>query len=191
MATITIVNVPDNAILVAKALERDQAAWNEIVDRYTRLVWHVVRGFHQLDEQRQADAHQTTWLRLAEQLNNIRDPERLAGWLATTARRECYRLVRTSSREIPKNEIDVAPFQASIDQHLLESERDAHLWHLFRELDESCQELLRLLLADPPLSYDEVSQLLGIARGSIGPTRRRCLDSLRTKLNRIPQGGQS
>ena len=63
--------------LVELALAGDQRAWGELVERYTRLVWHVILGFRQLDPETQADVHQTTWLKLAEQLGEVRDPERL------------------------------------------------------------------------------------------------------------------
>lgn len=191
MTTLASMELPDTSALVARALKNDQDAWNEIVDQYTRLVWHVVRGFHQLGPQAQADAHQTTWLKLAEQLINVRDPQRLGAWLATTARRECYRLLKAAEREIPQHEIDIEPSSVELDQHMLESERDAHLWQAFGELGEACQALLRLLLVDPPLSYDEVSEMLDMKRGSIGPTRRRCLDLLKAKLNEASRQDRS
>lgn len=191
MTTITSMDVRDTSSLVARALKNDQDAWEDLVDQFTRLVWHVVRGFHQLDPQSQADAHQTTWLKLAEQLTNVRDPERLGAWLATTARRECYRLLKLADRERPEHEIELEPSSVELDQHMLDSERDAQLWQAFGELGESCQALLRLLLTDPPLSYDEVADMLDIKRGSIGPTRRRCLDLLKAKLNEASRQDRS
>jgi RNA polymerase sigma factor (sigma-70 family) len=169
--------------LVACALERDQSAWSELIARYTRLVWHVIHGFHQLDEDRRADVHQTVWLRLAERLHTIRDPERVGGWLATTARHECIRQVRHLGREIPEIEVEPDAVDDAPERLLLESERDAGLWLAFARLRPNCQQLLRLLIADPPFSYDEIAEILAIPRGSIGPTRQRCLEALRRHLD--------
>ncbi len=180
----TTVTSTADADLVALAIQSDQRAWNELVQRYTRLVWHVVLGFHQLDVATQADVHQTTWLRLAEQLDRIKNPDRLGTWLATTARRECIRLLAQHDRETPLAEIDRPPNDDPLDRHLLDSERDADLWVAFQKLDERGQALIRLLLADPPFSYDDIAELLDMKRGSIGPTRQRCLDALRAELNR-------
>lgn len=168
--------------LVARALQSDQRAWDELVDRYNRLVWHVVLGFHQLNHASQADAHQTTWLTLAEQLHRIRNPERIGSWLATTARRECLRLLKHRERETPLAAIDRAPDEEPLDRHLLETERDSEVWAAFQQLGDRCQALLRLLVADPPLSYDEIAEVLEMKRGSIGPTRGRCLETLRAEL---------
>ena len=184
----TVVADRTTSDLVGAAIEGDRSAWDALVERYTRLVWHVVLGFHQLDAETQADVHQTTWLKLAEQLEKIRDPETIGGWLATTAKRECIRMLKVRERETPSEIIELEPDDAELDRHMLESERDAQLWVAFRELDESCQRLLRLLLADPPFSYDEIAALLDMKRGSIGPTRGRCLDALRVQLERLVGG---
>ena len=88
------------AELVHAAGEGDQAAWNSIVERFGGLVWATVRA-HRLNAVNGAEVVQTTWLRLVEHLDRIRDPERLGGWLATTARNECLRQIRHSAREVP------------------------------------------------------------------------------------------
>lgn len=179
MSTISEVGVLADTELVAGALANDQQAWNKLVERYTRLVWHVVHGYHQLDAERRADVHQTVWLRLAERLHEIRDPERVGGWLATTARHECLRQIGRQSREVPERQIELEPYVEAPERYLLETERDATLWEAFGRLRPECQQLLRLLIADPPFSYDEIAEILDLPRGSIGPTRQRCLDALR------------
>ncbi len=186
MSSITTVGARTDTDLVALALERDQPAWNELVARYTRLVWHVIHGFHQLDDERRADVYQTVWLRLAEQLHAIRDPERVGGWLATTARHECIRHVRHQARELPESELEPDWIDVAPERHLLESERDVLLWRAFARLRPDWQQLLRLLIADPPFSYDEIAEILAIPRGSIGPTRQRCLEALRKHLDVTP-----
>ena len=166
------------AELVAAAAEGDQVAWDELVDRFNGLVWSVARA-HRLSPIDAADVVQTTWLRLVENLGRLQDPERVGAWLATTARRECLRILRFSGRQVPTEELPETPVNAALDAALLVEERDRALWVAFGGLSERCQSLLRLLVADPPPSYDEVSAALDMPIGSIGPTRQRCLERLR------------
>ena len=166
------------AELVHAAGEGDQAAWNSIVERFGGLVWATVRA-HRLNAVDGAEVVQTTWLRLVEHLDRIRDPERLGGWLATTARNECLRQIRHSAREIPSELADLERGDSgTLDQDLLTAERDRAFWKAFTELGERCQALLRVLMAETEPSYQEVSAALGMPVGAIGPTRRRCLERL-------------
>lgn len=169
--------------LVQRAAAGDQAAWNALVDRYTNLVWSVARSYR-LSSSDAGDVVQTTWLRLVENLAKVQDPERLPGWLATTARRECLRVLRAGGRELV-GVVDDAAFDVvdelapALDHALLQDERDAALWQCFARLSERCQRLLRVLMATEPPAYAQVSQAMGMPIGSIGPTRMRCLDRLR------------
>jgi len=166
------------AELVHAAGEGDQAAWNSIVERFGGLVWATVRA-HRLNAVDGAEVVQTTWLRLVEHLDRIRDPDRLGGWLATTARNECLRQIRHSAREIPSELADLERGDSgTLDQDLLTAERDRAFWKAFTELGERCQALLRVLMAETEPSYQEVSAALGMPVGAIGPTRRRCLERL-------------
>lgn len=176
----------DAAALLARARDGDQAAWNTLVEQYTGLMWSVARAFR-LDTATAGDAIQTTWLRLVEHLDRIQDPERLGGWLATTVRRECLQVLRRNTREriAPGGDagLDAIDTEAEpLDAALLADERDAALWRAFREIPDRCQRLLRVLIATPPPSYEQVAAALDIPIGSIGPTRARCLARLRTLL---------
>lgn len=168
--------------LLSRAAQGDQQAWNEIVDKYTNLLWSIGRA-HRLDTTTISDVVQTTWMRLLENLDRIREPERLAGWLATTARRECLRWLRQAGRESfdwdDKFLNDVAGPVTPVDHLLLTEERDAQLWRCFRQLPERCQRLLRVLMSVEPPSYAEVAEAFGLPIGTIGPTRMRCLKRLR------------
>jgi RNA polymerase sigma factor (sigma-70 family) len=166
--------------LLARAADGDASAWELIVDRHHRLVWSVVRSFR-LDDAAAADVFQTVWLRLVEQIDRIRDPERLPAWLATTARRESLRVLRRSAREAPSELLEepAAPLQPALVDALLAGEEHRAVLTAFGRLSEGCQALLRLLVADPPLDYRTVADLVGRPVGSIGPTRQRCLDRLR------------
>jgi RNA polymerase sigma factor (sigma-70 family) len=166
------------AQLVHAAAEGDKEAWDELVDRYNGLVWSVARA-HRLSTVDASDVVQTTWLRLVEHLGRLQDPERVGAWLATTARRECLRTLRQSARQLPTEELPETVTDTQLDAALLVEERDRALWQAFGGLSERCQSLLRLLVADPPPSYEQVSAALDMPIGSIGPTRQRCLERLR------------
>src|SRR4051794_30382531 len=162
------------AELVRAAAEGDQAAWHELVDRYNGLVWSVARA-HRLSTVDASDVVQTTWLRLVENLDRLQEPERVGAWLATTARRESLRSLRFSARVVP-TETELLPdpgTDAPAAAALLASERDRALWTAFGGLSKRCQVLLRLLVADPPPSYEDVGAALDMPIGSIGPTRQR------------------
>jgi RNA polymerase sigma factor (sigma-70 family) len=154
-----------------------------LVARYSGLIWGVARA-HRLGDADAADVVQTTWLRLVEHLDHIRNPEGVGAWLATTARHECLRVLKVGQRHVLTDGFDL-PEQASetaLDARLLTSERDAALWHAFEQISERCGRLLRMLVAAPPPSYEEIGAALDMPIGSIGPTRARCLEQLRRRL---------
>jgi len=184
------------AVLVRRAMMGDELAWEALVDRFATLVWSIARG-HALDPADAADVSQTTWLRLAEGLSSLREPERLGAWLATTARRESLRVLRRQQRHLPVEtciEWPCGDATVSPDQPLIEEERDAALWRAFDALSGPCKALLRALLADPPPSYAELSTAFDMPIGSIGPTRARCLDRLRDRVEprcEMPSGSRT
>lgn len=171
--------------LVRSAASGDRAAWEALVDRYARLVYTVARGFR-LDDADVADVSQTTWLRLVEKLDQLREPGSVGAWLATTARREALALLRSrrevslpeSTRSEPVDELQPEPWQ-----RLVAEETDAELWHAYRKLSLRCQELLRLLVFEPVGSYAIAAAALSVPIGSLGPARARCLATLRALLN--------
>jgi RNA polymerase sigma factor (sigma-70 family) len=150
-----------------------------LVERYKRVVWKIIRGFD-LGADERWDAFQATWLRLLERIDQVREPERLAGWLATTAMNEVRTLLRRTSRITPSDTIADRPAGGAAPGEALErSELATAVQGGFARLPERCQQLLRLLTVDPPLSYSSIEQSLEMKHGSIGPTRRRCLENLR------------
>jgi RNA polymerase sigma factor (sigma-70 family) len=175
-----VVDDVSNSELVAAAAAGDEKAWAALVDRYTSLLWNLTRRYR-LDQADAADVVQTTWLRLLENLGKIADPERLAGWLATTASRECLRVAKRG--DVPRAGEDfysIPDDGPAPGDRLLDDELDAALWRALAMLGEPCERLIRLLISDPPPSYAEASQILNMKVGSIGPTRQRCLSRLRT-----------
>jgi RNA polymerase sigma factor (sigma-70 family) len=176
-----------NAVLLAAATGGDQSSWNEIVSRFERLLWSVVRGFR-LDHASAADVVQTVWLRLVENIDRIRDPEKLPSWLCTTARHEAIRLNRALSRQVPTEfALDLADLNLSdLDERLLEDENEREVLSAFRQLKPEHQQLLRLLAIDPPLDYPTVAELWGRPQGSIGPTKGRCIEEMLKIMGRHP-----
>src|SRR3954463_12924980 len=141
----TVVRSPhmsDVAELVRAAAEGDHVAWDGLVDRFNGLVWSVARA-HRLSPIDAADVVQTTWLRLVENLGRLQDPERVGAWLATTARRECLRILRFSTRQVVTDELPETPVNAQLDAALLAEERDRALWAAFGGVSEGCPALLR------------------------------------------------
>ena len=169
--------------LVTRAHDGDQQAWDALVERYAPLIWSICRRY-QLSGADAEDAAQAVWLRLVDQLDKIRDPAAIAGWLATTTRRECYRLVRAARQPQaawPTPDAEAIPDQQArtAEQELLAAERHAALREALAHLTPRERQLIAILTADPPVSYAEISARLGIPVGSIGPTRARCLDKMR------------
>ena len=166
--------------LVERARDGDQTAWDQIVQRYAPLVWSLCQRFH-LARADADDVGACVWLRLVEKLDTIREPAALPGWLATTTRRECLRLLQAKNRELPveDNQRLVDDANPAADAWLLEQERLIALRLAYGDLSERCRQLLKLLFADPVTPYDEISAILGMPVGAIGPTRQRCLGKLR------------
>jgi RNA polymerase sigma factor (sigma-70 family) len=170
--------------LVGAAAAGDERAWNALVQEFGGLLWAVARA-HRLHDADATDVVQATWLRLVQHLGRLHDPARVGAWLATTARRECLRVLRVHGRITPFGE-DLPEWESSdrpVMDALLVRERDQALWRSFNRLRERDQALLRLLMADPQPAYDEIAAALDMPIGSIGPTRQRALDRLRQELD--------
>jgi RNA polymerase sigma factor (sigma-70 family) len=170
--------------LVTRATTGDQQAWDALVERYAPLVWAICRRYR-LSAADAQDVGQSVWLHLVEHLGNLRDPAALPGWLSTTAQRECARVLRAArhpqAAALAPNADNIADEQALIpEQELLAAERRAKLREALIHLPPRGRQLLTLLTHDPPVPYAQISATLGIPVGSIGPTRRRYLDKLRS-----------
>lgn len=169
--------------LVGAAGAGDNEAWREILRRYNGLVTHVARSYR-LSPADQADVVQNTWVRLFEHITTLRQPERLGAWLATTTRREVLRVVRRIRAHVPmtgREDHELNLVGPEPELAILEAEQRHELLTAMDLLPPQHGALLRLLVADPPLSYQDISGLLGIPIGSIGPTRARCIGFLRRR----------
>ncbi|WP_426572119.1 RNA polymerase sigma factor [Aquihabitans sp. McL0605] len=179
------------AALVAAAADGDRAAWEQIVAQHSRLLWSVARGVG-LGAADAADVCQTTWVQLIKHLDSIEDPDRIGAWLVTTARREAIRLSRRTKRDLPASDdpvLERTPPGLVIDITDAAIERDeravACLQGMIADLPERSRLLLALLATDPTPSYAEISEVLDMPIGSIGPTRARALERLREGLTAL------
>lgn len=175
--------------LIAGCRRGDSASWEALVRRYQRLVYSIpIRAG--LGEEAAADVFQQVFITLFEKLDTLEQPERIAAWLTTTARRESWRVGRRSRAAGSSLSIDIdeetlaIPDEAPLPNETVERIEAQHAIRLAVEaLDERCRELLKLLFYsfEPP-PYVEIAARLGVAEGSIGPTRARCLQKLRKRI---------
>jgi RNA polymerase sigma factor (sigma-70 family) len=152
-----------------------------LVAELTPLVWHVARG-NGLDRATAEDVVQTVWLALLRHLQRLSEPKALVSWLITTTRREAARTRRRSANQVSwsDDEAEQLPHDGPLpESELLRTERDRHLWAAFHRLNPRCQELLRMTVLAGRVEYRAVAEALHMPHGSIGPTRGRCLSSLR------------
>ena len=169
------------ADLVTRARQGDARAWDALVERFSPLIWSICRNYR-LERADIEDVAQNVWLKLVDQLSRVRDPAALGGWLATTTRRECFRVRQAADKFAPDGQaVDELPEENAVtaEDEVLLAERHAALREAFARLPMSNQRLLAMLASDPPVPYAQISAWLGIAIGSIGPNRRRSLDRLR------------
>lgn len=184
---------PSTTNLVHRCLQGDASAWGRLVARYARLV-HAVPVRHGLAPHEVDDVGQEVFLALAQNLHAIDDPERLPGWLVTTARRVTWRVIQRrrheesldqladSGEEDRRTPLPVATTPTPEDLLTTWARQEALMQGMVR-LQPRCRELLtRLFLDQAEPSYDDISVALGLPKGSIGPTRNRCLQQLRTIL---------
>jgi RNA polymerase sigma factor (sigma-70 family) len=174
--------------LVKAAAAGDEAAWEKLVTRHSRLLWAVARSVG-LSASDAADVCQTTWMQLVRHASSIHDPDRIGAWLATTARREAILISRRSRRDIPSGDDPVLEQQSAspvidlTDAALARDERViCALRAAIAELPERSRQLLALLATDPVPPYAEISRRLDMPIGSIGPTRARALERLRRSV---------
>ena len=174
--------------LVVAAAAGDRTAWAALVELFGGLIWNVARG-HRLSEGDAADVSQTTWLRLLEHIDRLEDPSRVGAWLATTARRECLRILALAGRQTLVGDTSFLDLRfaddAELDAELLALEQQDRVRAALERLPARCAQLLRVLMDQDVPNYQRVAELMDMPIGSIGPTRARCLVKLRAILAEI------
>lgn len=186
----------DRAAVAFEDYRSGQASrMDDLVDLLTPLMWHVARACR-LDPQASEDVVQTVWLKVVEKSESIKDPQAIVAWVMTATRREAWKVAKradttrpselTTSMEVEaQNPIGIKPAQDPLEA-AIRGDVAKVLWSHFSQLSPRCQELLRMVcFADRP-HYDQVATALGMPVGSIGPTRGRCLTTLRAALSADP-----
>lgn len=167
------------AHLTREAAAGGEDAWRALVGLLDPMLHSIARGYR-LCEADADDVVQITWGRALLHLDRLDDPGAVAGWLAVTARREAMRTLQRGVRELPAAEMpEPASDAPAPEQETIERERCAELRAAIARLSGRQRELLTLLVDRPELSYEEVSQTIGMPVGSIGPTRERAFERLR------------
>ena len=174
----------DTISLVLAARDGSRTAWEELVDRFTPLLWAVARSHH-LSREDAADAVQMTWLRCLERLGQLRDPDSIAAWLIAICRRESLAIMRRQAWSDPIDDAAAIPdpFAADAADALIRQEERITLREAISRLPQRQRQVLLALLDlydGANSGYREVAQQLGLPVGSLGPTRQRALQRLRT-----------
>jgi RNA polymerase sigma factor (sigma-70 family) len=175
------------ARLVRAAAAGDQSAWNDVVTRFNPLVMSITRRYR-LSEHDAADVGQTVWLRAVQHLGRLHEPRALPGWIVTTTKNECLRVLRRNQREEVLDPAEPYRFDhasshtVDVDAALLAAERREAMLRVFGELPSRQRDLLLIMMEDPPPAYRDISERLKIPVGAIGPTRQRAMDKLRHSI---------
>jgi RNA polymerase sigma factor (sigma-70 family) len=176
--------VIDIAPVLEAAAAGDHQAWETLIHQFSGLITSVTWSYH-LTPADAADVAQSVWLSLFENIGRIREPQALAGWIRTVAQNACRRLLRRAGRELPTIDVDMTEPPEPIEDKLLEAQRKAALARALETLPVRQRSLMQVLIQDPAPSYEAASTMLGMAIGSVGPTRQRSIDRLRTHAELI------
>ncbi|MBV9919760.1 MAG: sigma-70 family RNA polymerase sigma factor [Pseudonocardia sp.] len=177
-------SVAENTAVLAAACVGEIAAWDQIVRRYEPAIQAAVTPFR-LGSADSADAVQNTWLRLFEHAASIRDPNKLGGWLATTARRECLAIIRHHHTERPIDAIDTGSISTlpTPEATVITTETDQRVRAATATLPNRPRLLIHALYYQRNATYRDIANRTGIPIGSIGPTRLRAMRCLRRNLS--------
>jgi RNA polymerase sigma factor (sigma-70 family) len=178
---------PSDTALIEASRKGDSHAWQTLVERYQRLIYTIPRraGF---DESLASEIFQRVFAKLVANIHRIEQPERIQAWLVTTAKRETLRMVdkekRTASTQQDISEQETLPDHAPLPDEIVVRLEEQHGVRLaVEQVGDKCRQLLTLLFyQNDVLPYSDVARELGIAEGSIGPTRARCLQKVQKIL---------
>lgn len=179
--------------LFQDVLAGDRRALDELIVECTPMLWRVARSTG-LDSSSCEDVVQHAWLTLLNHRDQIRAPGALLGWLATVTRREALRMFTAQGRARPaENEVfePLPDASRSVEDMLVADERRNVLWRVIHKLPQRCVQLLQVIAFNDRADYAAIAVGLGMPKGSIGPTRGRCLAKLRALLSAQPDWSQS
>ncbi|HEY0637594.1 MAG TPA: sigma-70 family RNA polymerase sigma factor [Pseudonocardiaceae bacterium] len=173
--------------LVRPAQAGDRAALDVLVREFTPLIWRTARA-QGLSTPDAEDVVQTVWLIVVDDLARLRDPQSLPAWLITVTRRQARHVLRARGRETlhPSTELPDRPDRTDLAEAAAVADRDRVLWRAVHRLPERCQLLVLVVAYVDRPDYARLADALAAPHGSVGPTRRRCLDKLRALLRDDP-----
>jgi RNA polymerase sigma factor (sigma-70 family) len=176
---------PSETGIAELATKDDEEAWEQLIGRFQPLIDSIARR-HRLAPSDAQDVSQYVWMQLLRHVNTLREPRALPGWIATTTRHRCYEILRGHKRLISADPLLISTTNSdehfAIDDELLRAEQRSVIRQGLAELREDQQQLLLLLVADPPVPYCEISRRMQLPIGSIGPTRARLLNKLKNSV---------
>jgi RNA polymerase sigma factor (sigma-70 family) len=181
-----------DAELLGAAKKGEEGAWEQIIVRYQSLINAICRRYR-LEPSDAHDVGQYVWMQLIDHIEKLREPRALPGWIAVTTTHRCYEILRAHRRSVTVDPLAIGSFDLvdvaakrmngdgrfDVDDDLLRAEQRSAVQQGLAELTEAQQQLLLLLVADPPVPYREISRRMNLPTGSIGPTRARLLTKLR------------
>jgi len=174
--------------LIRRCLDGQEAAWNELIDKYKALIYSVPVKYG-LQPQEAADVFQGTCIELLTRLKELREPRALPKWLIQVAHHRCYHLRRQEKRFVSRDsEVDLPDPEvpAIADSLLRQTEEEQMLREAMAKLEPRCRKLIEMLFFEiPARPYAEVASELNLATGSIGLTRQKCMERLRKQLDSL------
>lgn len=179
-----------NARLVRECLNGNEAAWSALVDRFKNLVFSIALRYG-LSPDDAADVFQAVFLELLSELPRLRDPQALPAWLMRVTYHKCFHLKREQHGYVTNEAQETEPrsereTQEMPEELVRENEQEQMLREALSELSPRCRQLVRMLFFESPTRpYREVARSLGVATGSIGFIRGRCLEHLRKSLEKL------
>jgi RNA polymerase sigma factor (sigma-70 family) len=176
-----------DSYLIEQCLKGKESAWSELVDKYKNLIFSIPINYG-FSEEDSADIFQSVCMDLLAELPRLREPKALAGWLIQVARNKCFHRKQSQQRHNVQ-EIDgldpAAPLEEPVNL-MAQAEQQQLLQEAMSNLSSQCQQLVKMLFFEtPPRPYEQVAKELRLAQGSIGFTRRSCLDKLRERLEKL------
>jgi RNA polymerase sigma factor (sigma-70 family) len=174
------------ARLVKECLDGNEAAWSALIDRYKNLIFSIPIKYR-FSREEAADVFQMVCLELLSELPHIREPKALPRWILLVTTHKCYHLKNQDRRNQEKTEGFAKTLEKALPPEaeaiVQQAQSEQHIREAISSLPDRCRELIRLLFFEEPARpYDEVARMLGLARGSIGFTRQKCLERLRQRI---------
>ena len=172
--------------LVALCLGGDARAWETLIVRYRRLIYSIPAKFSFASADA-SDVFQAVCLKLLEHLHDLKDETKVSAWLITTTTRQCIQVRSQRWRETSSDEDFEEPEATgvNVEDVQIRSQEEQTIRDAVEKLPVRCRQLLELLYFEPKSpSYEEIGRTMNMPIASVGPTRARCLEKLRTVLRR-------